>query len=43
MVVDLNEWKHSHPPIVRLMMAHQRFASAWYGLYCRLMYSVWRF
>lgn len=37
-VVDLAEWRRTHPPIVRLWMAQARCALAWW----RLFGALWR-
>ena len=35
-IVNLAEWKASHPPIVRLWMAQSRCVSEWWKLWMRL-------
>lgn len=34
-IVDLAEWKESHPPIVRLWLAQSRAVAAWWSLALR--------
>ncbi len=35
-IVDLKQWEIEHPPIMRLMMAHQRCLVAWWSLFFSL-------
>ena len=32
-VVDLAKWREEHPPMLRLLMAHQRCVTAWWSLF----------
>ena len=34
-IVNLAEWRASHPPLVRLWQAQCRASAAWWGLFFR--------
>lgn len=41
-IVDLAKWREEHPPLLRLLMAHQRCVTAWWSLFFTWPMRCWK-